>query len=81
MAEVYLQGNIHNSESVGTFDKRDALGVSGNASNAISVLMGGSIAKHKAYRLIADPAAYEKNALVITKEANELLIDELAKNK
>jgi len=81
MAEAYLKGVVHSSEPIGTTAKRDALGVSGNVGNAIGGLMGGSIAKHKAYELTADPAAYEKNSLQVAKEAVGLLLEEVAKEK
>jgi len=81
MASAYMAGNIHSEEGIGTTQKRDALGVSGNIGNAASVLMGGSIAKHKAIELTADPVAYEKNVLVVAQEATDLLLSELAKSR
>ena len=81
MAQAYLRGVVHSSDSIGTAEKRDALGVSGNVGNAIGGLMGGSIAKHKAYELTADPVAYEKNALQVAKDANAMLLEEIAKEK
>ncbi|HEY4357364.1 MAG TPA: hypothetical protein VGN16_16555 [Acidobacteriaceae bacterium] len=81
MAVAYLKGNVHSSEPMGAAEKRDALGASGNIGNAIGALTGGSIAKHKAYDFTAEPAAYEKNSLAVAKEATEMLLGEIAKEK
>jgi len=81
MAMAYLKGVVHSSDAIGTTEKRDALGVSGNVGNAIGGLMGGSIAKHKAYELTADPAAYEKSVMQVSKDANAMLLEEIAKEK
>jgi len=81
MAQANMTGNVHSSESIGTTEKRDALGVSGNVSNAIGALMGTGVGKHKAFTLTADPAAYEKNVLLVAHEASDLLLTEVAKEK
>lgn len=81
MAQAYMAGNIHTSDSIGTTEKRDALGVSGNVSNALGALMGTGVGKHKAFAVTADPVAYEKNVLVVAHDASDLLLTEVAKEK
>ena len=82
MGQAHLQGDVHSSEAIGTFEKRDALGVSGATANAIGMLSGvGKQETHKAYHLTADPVAYEKNTLTVAKQANEMLLDAMVKER
>lgn len=81
VAYANMVGNVHTSDPIGTTEKRDALGVSGNVSNAIGALTGTGVGKHKAFALTADPAAYEKNVLVVAHDASDLLLTEVAKEK
>ena len=78
MAQANMSGNIHTSDSIGTTEKRDALGVSGNVSNALGALMGTGVGKHKAFNVTADPVAYEKNVLVVASEASNLMLTKVA---
>jgi hypothetical protein len=80
LSTLSMEGNIHNEAAIGELAKYDAKTRGDKQTNALGALTGESI-KHKGYFLQLDAAAYEKNVVTVSQQANDLLVAALVKEK
>ena len=80
LSTLSMEGDIHDENAIGELAKYDAKTKGDKQTNAIGILTGDSV-KHKGYVVQLDAAAYEKNVLTVSGQANELLVASLVKEK
>ena len=80
-AEVALEGQVHSTDSIGSSDTHSTMKAGDHLANGIASLAGTSQTNKKGTFVTADPAAYEKNVLLVASEATDILLSGLAKEK